>query len=120
MSVLDVDEERPRQSVAVIGDRIEAWRDAAELHTLDLVLVLEQERIAEDSKCDRVGFDPLHDEVVVLTGLDEGTVLTHGRALLLDEFFESVLLQLTLLLLVILKRLAALMHGKLDEGVARA
>src|SRR5262245_55615119 len=120
MSVLDVDEERPRQPVAMIGDGIEARRDAGDLHALDLVLVLEQERITEDAKRVRVGFDPLHDEIVVLTGLDERAVLTHGCALLLDELLESVLVQLALLLLEVLERLAALMHGKLDEGIARA
>src|SRR3989337_3701925 len=120
MGILDVEEQGPRKAVAVVGNRVEARLDAGDLHTLQLVLVLIKEGIAEDAERVGIGLDALHDEIVVLAGLAEGAVLAHGRAFLFDELLESVLVQLALFLLEVVERLAAFMHGELDESVARA
>src|SRR3546814_15602636 len=55
---------------------------------------------------------PLHDEVVVLAGLDEGAVLAHAAA----DLFHACLLER----LDLLEGAAALVHDQLDEGVAGA
>src|SRR5680860_299588 len=120
VGVLDIDEQRAGKAVAAVSDRIKARRGAADLHTLKLVLVLVQERVTEDAERLRIGFNALHDQIVVLTGLDEGAVLAHGRALLFDERLVVALLKLALLLLEEVERFAALVHGKFDESVARA
>ena len=50
-----------------------------------------EERVAEDAERVRVGFEALDDQVVVLAGLDEGTVLAHARADLLPLLLVRLL-----------------------------
>src|SRR5690606_25322497 len=87
---------------------------------LQLVLILIEEREAGDAHGVRVGFQTLHDEIVILAGLDKWAVLTNRRAIFLNELAVRGLVERLFLLLEVVERLAALMHGKFHEGIARA
>jgi hypothetical protein len=80
VGLLDVEVQRARDRVVAAGDAVEGRGDAVDHGALDLVGVLIQEAEAEDAHRLGVGLELLHDQVVVLAGLDIGAVLTHGVA----------------------------------------
>src|SRR5690606_37767640 len=68
----------------------------------------------------RISLETLHDKVIVLAGLNEWTVLPHAAALDFHQLLVSRLVELCLLLFHEVESLAALLHGELDERIARA
>src|SRR5918996_3324222 len=112
VAILHVEVKRPRDGILTGRDVLEGRLGAVDDRALDAVHVLLEEAVAEDAERVRVAAQALHDEIVVLAGLDEGAVLAHGGADLghagLVELCDG------------LRLLAAGLHDQLDEGVARA
>src|SRR3546814_4488291 len=77
------------RSIVAAGDGLGVRLDAVHRHRLQGILVLIEEGVAEDAVRGRIGVQPLHDEVVVLAGLDEGAVLAHAAA----DLFHACLLE---------------------------
>ena len=90
-------------------------RDAVDERTLDLADVLLEEAVAEDAQRLRIGLELLHDQVVVLAGLDVAAVLADRVADLLEAGLIDVLQRLDPA-----EGLAAGFHDQLHERVARA
>jgi hypothetical protein len=115
MRVLDVEEQRARDRIGTVGDRVRVRLDPVDRHRLQRVLVLVEERVAEDAQRVRILHQTLHDQVVVLAGFDERAVLAHARA----DRFPAVLVG-------VLEGgdrregVAAVVHHELDEGITGA
>src|SRR5919106_6225891 len=112
MVVLDVDEQRAGHGILAALDGLLVRGDAIDLNRLQLVQILVEERVAEDTVSIRVGFDALDDQVVVLAGLDERAIGAHALA----DFLLAVLAQR-----LDRRTLAAAFYDdELDPGIAAA
>src|SRR6185436_19980415 len=78
--LLHIDEERTRRGVLARRDGFKRGRDSINHRTLELVEIFLEEAVAEDSDRGWIGGQLLHDQVVVLAGLDVPAVLAHGVA----------------------------------------
>src|SRR5690606_7456575 len=72
---LDVEKERPRDRVGSVGNRIEGRLHVINCSPSHLVRILVEKAEAKYAKRTGVCLQLLHDEVVVLAGFDERTVL---------------------------------------------
>ena len=76
--LFDIKEQGTRKGVLPIGDGIKCRLDAVNKGTLEFIRVLIQKTEAEDANRIRIGFQLLHDQIIVLTGFDVSAVLTDG------------------------------------------
>ena len=114
MGFLDVEVERARNRVVAVGDGVKGRCHAVDERALDLLHVLVEEAEAEDAERIRVGLQLLHDQVVVLAGLDECAVFTDRMA---DRLVAIAIRRLQGSDPG--RRLASALHGQLDECITR-
>ncbi len=115
MGLLDIEIQRTGDRISAIGNGIEYGFDTVDPRTLYLIGVLIEKAKTEDAPCLWIGFQLLHDKIVILTHLDEGAIFADGVT---DRF--------KLIFILILHRLDPVkfftpaLHGQFDEGVTGA
>ena len=114
MGILKVHVQLTSYRILTRGDRVIIRRDVVDDDCLNFVCVLLEEREAKDAKSDWIGFQLLHDQVVVFSCLDEGAVFANGLTELLLVFF------IELKTCFLSTSLAFFIYDKLHERVASA
>ena len=115
MCLFHIEVQCPGDRILLSGDVLEFRGDAVDQAALNFISVLIKEANAEDAVSIRIGFELLHYQVVILTGLNIRAVLTDAAA-------ERLICLLVLLLhrLKRRERLAATLYREFVKGVAGA
>merc|ERR1712054_29787 len=87
MGFFYIEKQRTGYRIAAVADSIKSRSLTIDHRTLDNVGVLIEERKSEDTKCGRIGLKLLNDQVVILTGLDVGTVFAQGVSNIFERLF---------------------------------
>src|SRR5690606_23125791 len=74
--LLHIEVQRPRDRIAAVRDAVERRLDAVDGDGPHPIAVLVHEAVAEDADGRRIRVELLHDQVVVLAGLDVAAVLS--------------------------------------------